>query len=241
VVSLINMVLGIFLLPESLPKDRRDTTPLRLRDLDPIHSIMEMARRPGLGVLIIVYALFSFAFNGISGTYALFMIQKFSAETWQLSVMMMMAGLAIALANTFLVPAWVPKLGEKHSAVFSLVGLAIFYTGLFFMPFMWLAFLVNMLASAMSAFIFPAMTTLSIERVSHQEAGKLLGVITAVGSLMNILGPLGAGVVYDHVMMGAPYWMGAIILIAAALFLSRTVTRVTHPEVVPLVEERIFD
>lgn len=223
VVTLLNFILGYFLLPESLPKAQRDTTPLRLRDLDPIHSIVEMARRPGLGMLILVYGLFAFAFNGVAGTSALFMIEKFSAETWQLSAMMMMAGTGLALANTFLVPVWTPRLGEKKSAVFSLIGLALFYVAVFLAPWIWLAFVINMLGSTMSAFIFPAMTTLSVERVEPQEAGKLMGVTSAVGSLMNIVGPLGAGAVYDHVVRGAPYWTGALLLLITAFILSRTV------------------
>jgi predicted MFS family arabinose efflux permease len=48
-----------------------------------------------------------------------------------------------------------------------------------------------------------------------------MGVTTGLGSLMNIFGPLWAGVVYDHVMVGAPYWMGAIILVLAGLMLRR--------------------
>lgn len=230
-VTLINVVLGYFLLPESLPTSRRDTTQLRLRDLDPIHSIVEMARRPGLGILILVYALFSFAFNGVAGTGALFMIEKFSAETWQLSaMMMMMAGVGIALSNTFLVPVWTVRLGEKQSAVFSLIGLAIFYIAVFLAPWIWVAFGLNMLGSTMSAFIFPAMTTLSVERVGVQEAGKLMGVTSAVGSLMNILGPLGAGAIYDHVMRGAPYWTGALMLVITAAILSRAASARPHPE-----------
>ena len=236
----------VHLLPESLPKERRDTTPFRLRDLDPVRSIFEMARRPGLGILIVVYAVFAFAFNGVAGTSALFMIEKFSAETWQLSAMMMMAGVGIACSNTFLVPVWTPRLGERRSAVYSLIGLAVFYVTVFLAPLMWLAFALNMLGSMMSAFIFPAMTTLSVERVDHREAGMLLGVTSAVGSLMNILGPLGAGVVYDHVMRGAPYWTGSVMLVVAALILARRAApRTAHsnqpdqadPQPVPVDEE----
>jgi hypothetical protein len=34
---------------------------------------------------------------------------------------------------------------------------------------------------------------------------------------MSILGPLWAGITYDRVMHGAPYWMGAVIYAFAAL------------------------
>jgi MFS transporter, DHA1 family, tetracycline resistance protein len=222
VITLINVILAYFLLPETLPKEKRDTTPLRPRDYNPIASIGDMARKPGLGSLLLVYALFSFAFNGINSTSALYMIQKFAAETWQISVMMIMSGISIALANTFLVPRWVPRIGERKSGTSGLLGLAVFSTSVFLAPFLWLAFILNMLGSAMSAFIFPSITTLSVGFVSPREVGQLLGVISAVGSLMNIFGPLWAGFIYDHVMMGAPYWMGGIILVVAALMLFRT-------------------
>lgn len=229
IVTVLNVVLGYFFLPESLPKSKRDITPLRFRDYNPVIAILDMVRKPGLGAIILVLALFSFAFNGINGTSALFMIQKFNAETWQLSVMMMLAGASNALSNTFLVPRLVPRFGEKKSGVLGLIGLALFSTTVFFIPFLWPAFFVNMLGSAMSSLIFPALTTLSIERVTHQEAGQLLGVTSAVGSLMNIFGPLGAGIVYDHVMMGSPFWMGAIVLLVSAYLLTRTSRRVLIP------------
>jgi multidrug resistance protein len=224
-ITIVNVILGFFLLPESLPKDKREKTPLRLSDLDPIHAIVEMARKPGLGLLILAYATFSFAFNGVNSTSALFMIDKFSAETWHLSVMMMLSGAAIAISNTFLVPVWVPRFGDRASGTTGLFGLSLVYTAVFFVPFLWPALVVNMLGSAMSALIFPSMTTLTIERVSPQEAGKLLGVTTAVGSLANIAGPLWAGVVYDHVMVGAPFWMGTIVLLATAWLFARAVPK----------------
>lgn len=229
-VTLLNLSLGYFFLPESLPKDRRDTTKLRVRDYNPVISILDMARKPGLGALIATNALFSFAFNGTNSTAPLFMIQKFTAETWHLSIMMMMSGVAIALTNTFLVPRWVPRFGVKTTGVYGLLGLAVFSVGVFFAPLLWLAFLINMLGSTMSAFIFPTLTTLSIDRVKPQETGRLLGVNSAVGSLMNIFGPLWAGVIYDHVMIGSPFWVGALILLAAAYLLGRTSPRVSTHE-----------
>ena len=83
-----------------------------------------------------------------------------------------------------------------------------------------------MLVSAISAFTFPTLTTLSADLVPHREVGLLMGVTTGVNSLMNIFGPLWAGAVYDHIMLGAPYWMGAIILVLAGLMLLRPARKV---------------
>jgi MFS transporter, DHA1 family, tetracycline resistance protein len=221
VLAIMNVLLSIFLLPESLPKEKRDIAPLKLRDFNSFLSIFDMARKPGLGLLLLVNALFSFAFNGVSSTSALFIIEKFGAYTWQISLMLILAGVSISLSNTFLVPLVVPRLGEKFSGVASLIGLGVFYIAIFFTPILWMVYPLNMLASSMNSFIFPTLTTLSADKVSFQEMGMMMGVSSAVGSLMNIFGPLWAGLVYDHVMMGAPYWMGALVLILSAVMMSR--------------------
>ena len=226
VISSITVILGIFLLTESLPKEKRVTTPMNLRDFNPIISILDMARKPGLAGLFVVNSIFSFAFNGINSITALFIIQKFSAQTWQISLMMMLAGAFITLTNVFLVPRWVPRFGEKNTAVASLLGSALLNVAMFFAPFLGLFFSFNTLASGTSAFIFPALTTLTTERVSPHEIGELMGVTSAVGSLMNIFGPIWGGLMYDHVMVGSPFWMGAILLVFAAYMLTRTAARV---------------
>jgi DHA1 family tetracycline resistance protein-like MFS transporter len=63
---------------------------------------------------------------------------------------------------------------------------------------------------------------------------EIFGVITSLFTLMNILGPLWAGLVYDHIMPSAPYWMGAILLIIAFIIMSRVKTgnNTTSPKTV---------
>ena len=219
--SLLNVLMGIFILPESLPKERRETAPLRASDFNPIVSIFEMARKPGLGWLLIVTCLFNFAFNGINSTSTLFVIEKFSAQPWHLSLLLGLAGIAVGVTTFVLVPRLVPRFGEKMVATASLIGQSFFDIAIFFVPLFWPIFPLNMLVSAISAFTFPTLTTLSTDCVPHREVGLLMGVTTGLGSLMNIFGPLWAGTVYDHVMLGAPYWMGAIVLVMAGLMLVR--------------------
>jgi MFS transporter, DHA1 family, tetracycline resistance protein len=219
--TFLNVILGLFILPESLPKERRETSPMRVKDFNPIFAIVDMARRPGLGWLLLVTCLFNFAFNGINTTSSIFFIHKFSAQTWHVSLLMMLAGAAIMATNFLLVPRLVPRFGDRRVASASLMGQAVVDIAVFFMPIFWPIFILNMLISAISAFTFPTLTTLSIDRIPHREVGLLMGVTTGLGSLMNIFGPLWAGAVYDGVMPGAPYWMGAVILVVAGLMLLR--------------------
>ncbi len=218
--AFVNVGVGIFVLPESLPKEQRTAVPIRLGDFNPLGAIVSVARKPGLGVLLLTLTLFSFAFNGINSTGTLFVIEKFSAQPWQTGLLLVGGGVALGVVQFFLVERLVRRYGDRRMAVASLLMQAVGNLAIFWSPAFWLVFLFNMVVAGASGFTFPTLTTLSTELVPPREVGLLLGVTTALGSLTNIFGPLWAGAVYDRVMLGAPYWMGAGIFVLAALVLT---------------------
>lgn len=228
--SFVNVVLGFFILRESLPRERRETARMQARDFNPIVAIFEMARKPGLGWLLLVTGLFNFAFNGINSTSTLFVIEKFSAQPWHLSLLLGLAGIAVGASTFVLVPRLVRRFGDTRVALASLFGQSLFDVLIFFIPVFWLIFPTNMMISAISAFTFPTLTTLCTDLVAHREVGLLMGVTTGLGSLMNIFGPLWAGAVYDQVMIGAPYWMGAILLVLAGIMLFKPVAKLRQAD-----------
>ncbi len=220
-VALLSVMVAFFMLPESLLKGQRETRPLQLNDLNPFASISEMAHKPQLGRVLVGLCLFTFAFNGISSIQALFMIDKFDAQPWQVGLLLLLIGVGVVFVQAVLVRRVVPRYGDKPVAVMSLVVVAAGMGITFLAPVVGIFYLLTMLNNGVSGFIFPTLTTLSANRVSPRELGLLMGVTTALASLMNIFGPLWAGVVYDHIAPSAPYWMGAIVLVMGALVLSR--------------------
>ena len=56
--------------------------------------------------------------------------------------------------------------------------------------------------------------------MSDQEQGELAGVDGSLGGLAAMLGPLWAGLAYDHVMVGSPFWISSVIFLAAFLVLT---------------------
>jgi DHA1 family tetracycline resistance protein-like MFS transporter len=155
----------------------------------------------------------------INSTQTLFLIEKFTAQPWQLGALLVIAGITVAVVQAALVQRFVSRYGEKAVAVASLVGQAASALALFLAPVFWLIYPLTTLNSALSTFTFPTIGTLASNSASQREQGALMGVTTALSSLMNIFGPLWAGVVHDHVMRGAPYWMGATVFALAALIL----------------------
>jgi DHA1 family tetracycline resistance protein-like MFS transporter len=63
----------------------------------------------------------------------------------------------------------------------------------------------------------PALTALISRRVSGREQGRLMGGLQAILSLTLIVGPVIAGLAFDHLGVPAPYWIGALLAALALL------------------------
>jgi multidrug resistance protein len=226
VISLASVGLIYFLLPESLPLEKRETVPLRLRDFNPFVSISAMARKPGVGLVLLVTVLFNLAFDGINSTTALFMVDKFAAQPWHIGALFVLIGVATAILQGTLVRSMLPKFGEKRMAIVSMLGEGVGAVLLFLAPDLWMLFPIGFAQTMVNSFIFAALATLAANRVSEREQGQLAGVSAAVNGLATALGPLWAGAAYDHVMVGAPLWIGAIILLVAAMVMSQVRVKV---------------
>jgi MFS transporter, DHA1 family, tetracycline resistance protein len=228
--SLLALILAYFFLPESLPAEKRDTSSLKAADFNPFISIMEMVRIPQLNWILVALCLFNFAFQGINSIQTLFLIQKFNIEAWQNGLLLVIIGIIIAVMQVTFIRIFVRRYGDRTVAITSLAAQAGLSVLVFLIPSMWLVFLMVILSAAGSAFTFPTLTTLATNRVAPALIGRLMGVTTALTSLMNIAGPFFAGVIYDSLFRGAPYWTGAAAFALAAFLLAQLLTRKVQQE-----------
>ena len=220
-VSLVSVVLIYFLLPESLPKVRRTTEPMRLNDFNPFAAVGGMLLRPGLGMVLIVTMLFNLAFDGINSTAGVFVIGKFAAQPWEIGSLFVAVGIATAAVQAALVGRLVPRYGEKPLAMVSLVGCAVGGLLIFAAPSFWMLYPIAFLQAGITGFIWSSTGSLAASYVSEREQGQMAGVNGALAGLMAMVGPLWAGAAYDAIMPGAPYPIAAAILGVACLVLLR--------------------
>jgi MFS family permease len=217
--SLLSLALSFFWLLESLPAEQRAATPLRLGDLNPFGAILVFVGKPGLGALLLALCLFNFAFQGINSIESLFLIKRFAAQPWQIGALLVIAGVTIAAVNR-IVPPLTARYGEQRIAQASLLLIGLGALATCVAPALWLIVPINVARTIASGLVFPTLGALMTGRAAPREAGALMGVTTALGSFMTILGPLWAGAVYDRVMPSAPFWMGAgVFTLAAGLLL----------------------
>jgi multidrug resistance protein len=223
--SLLNAIAGYFVLPESLPKERRTTGPIRLADLNPFASIGALLGRPRLGSLLAAQAVFYLAFSGFTGILAVFAIERFSVLPGQLAALLAVSGIANVVVQAGLVGRLVKRFDEQRLAVAALVLQALAGLATALVPELWMMVPVMLLSSAGSGLFYPTIGALLANAVQPDEQGRMSGVSAALGSLMNLFGPLSAGLLYDRVLPAAPFFSGLVLSLLAALLLARARSR----------------
>ena len=221
VIFLISTALVYFQLPESLPVGRRAKNRLVPNDFNPFASVARMMVKPGLGLILLIVALFNFSFDGVNSVTGVFIKNKFGASPLTLGLLMVSVGIATAFVQATLMDRSVKHYGEKRMALVGLLASVIGWPLIALAPALWMLFPITFLQSGITGFIWATTGTLAANQVHEHEQGQLAGVNVALAGLMSMFGPLWAGAAYDHVSPASPYWMGSIILVVACLLLKR--------------------
>ena len=213
--TLLNAAFGFFMLPESLPAERRTRAPLRLAEFNPLASFGGLLGRPGLRGLFAVHCLYNLVIMGYNTIVPVFLIERFGASPGGMAALMASVGGANLFVQAALVRRLVARFGERRMVVASLLFQAVGLAALALVPNFWLVYPVVALASAGAGPLRPALGALLANTVGANEQGRLNGVSAALTSLMSVIGPLWAGASYDALAPSAPFWAGAALLLLA--------------------------
>lgn len=213
--SLAATIAGYFILPESLPPEKRISSSIKWNDLNPLASIGKFLTRSMLGILLAVFIIVNFTFNGFTITFPVFVIDKFSIDPLNIGGLLLVSGIVISVVQGGFIGKLAQKFGDKKLLM---AGTLILAGGLVLFSFansFLMLYPILGLISLGVGLITPTLNSQISKMVLPGEIGEVFGVSTSLNSLMTILGPLAAGVLYDSIEPNAPYLIGALLLILA--------------------------
>ena len=117
-----------------------------------------------------------------------------------------------------------PKFGEAR---LGLGGLALVATNLVFVAFVPFGALLYPLVGLLAigaGLAIPSVTSVISNRTSGLAQGRLMGGIQAILSVALILGPVLAGLAFDHAGVTAPYLLGGSLTALALLVAARSLS-----------------
>jgi MFS family permease len=213
-VALANVIFGFFMLPESLPPERRLST-LPWRKANPF---TQLAGLPGLGasrlLLAAVFTL-NLAFAGLQTNFPLFSQARFAWSSVDNGIFFAYVGVCAVLVQGLLY-RWVhPRLGERRLAVIGLCLMAVGLAGTALAAQAWMLVPLIGLIALGSGISIPSITGLLSNRVNESAQGRLMGGLQVLLSMTGIFGPALAGAAYEQIGLSAPYALGALLTLAA--------------------------
>ncbi len=214
--TLLNWLYGYFVLPESLPQDRRRA--FSLLRANPLATFVHLSRYPtvmGLGGALF---LLNLAMFGLHATWVLYTAHRYQWNEFQTGMSLALVGVGAAVVQGGLARKIIPRLGEARSL---LVGIAIgvaSYVGYGLATEGWMIYAIIIVAS-LGGIAGPAGQAIITNSVLPTEQGEVQGALTSLQSVANIGGPLiGAGVFAYFISARAPaYVPGASYLVSALL------------------------
>ncbi len=222
-VALTTATFGWFVLPESLPPERRRAHPLHLGDFNPFRLLLKAMSTKELRGLFSGIFLSRFAMMALQTNFAIYTLDRFKYSPSQNAVVFTVLGITSTFMQGFLIRRISGRYSDRGML---LTGLAIMVVGMASIaavPVGWMLSPAIAVLAIGSGLVNPTLQSLISKAGTAEEQGLLFGANGAITSLTAILGPAWAGAVFDHVAYTAPYWSGSLFLIAAWFAVRRAV------------------
>ncbi|MBW8859729.1 MAG: TCR/Tet family MFS transporter [Caulobacter sp.] len=218
--ALCNWLYGFFVLPESLPPERRQ--PFSWARANPIGSLMHLAQLRSMGALLGVVTFASLAQFILQGTWALYTQLKFGWEPQQIGWSLCAVGAMSVLVQGVLVGRLTKLMSVQRLVVAGLVSSAAAYVAWGAASQGWVMYAViacNVLGFAAGA----SLQTLIANAADPATQGRTMGAVAGLSSLTAVLAPVIGPLLLRSVAdaprgdwrMGLPYYLCAVLQLCA--------------------------
>ena len=231
--ALVNFTYGYFVLPESLPPEKRKK--FSFHTANPLGAIRFLARSAQVLRLSTMYLLMMFAQSVFPTTMVLYAGYRFNWGPTQVGLMLGAVGILSGLVQAGLTGIIVRKIGERTAMFVGLACGLVAFIGYGLAP-NWQTFVAFLPIGAAWGLATPNIQALMTSKVDPREQGTLQGANMGLSSMATVFAPLAFGaVLYFVTRPGASaLYSGAAFLLAAvfmvlALWLGMGVKPMTKP------------
>jgi DHA1 family tetracycline resistance protein-like MFS transporter len=222
ILSLANFLYGLFVLPESLPLEKRAKSAWHMAN--PLGSLTLLRSNIELSWLSVVNTFNYLAHQSLPSVFVLYSEYRYGWTTRGVGLALAAVGVCAAAVSGGMVGPYVKKFGERWSMISGLLFGVIGFAGMALAPKSWAMFAAIPFI-ALWGVASPAMQSLMSQHVEPSSQGKLQGAINSLRALTGMVGPLVFTQVFAlaisakariHVP-GAPYYLAALLLMVSLL------------------------
>ena len=228
--TLLNLLYGYFVLPESLLKENRRK--FEWKRANPIGSLKHLRKYPVVSGLIVSLVLIYIASHAVQSNWSYFTIYKFNWDAQMVGYSLAFVGILVSLVQGYLIRVINPKLGQNKSIY---LGLFLYALGLVLFGIAWKEWMmfVFLIPYCLGGIAGPALQGLISNQVPPTEQGELQGALTSLISLTSIIGPLVMTNLFAYTtakdslffLPGAPFFLAALLILISGYFAFKTLSK----------------
>jgi len=185
--ALLNLLYGYFVLPESLPADRRRA--FSWRAVNPINSLRELTQLKGVGPLVMVFACSQLAQNVVLMFWVLFTAFKFGwgpeENGWALATV----GAMSVIGQGFLLGRLLKRFGPPRLVVLGLLSSTFAYALWAAAINGWMIFAIIVL-NILGYTVAASVQSIVSGAAESSSQGQTLGAVNSINSLMAVIAPV---------------------------------------------------
>ncbi|MTI86642.1 MAG: TCR/Tet family MFS transporter [Balneolaceae bacterium] len=227
--SLVNVLYGYFVLPESLPEDQRRA--FDWKRANPFGSLKQLFRYKKIAGLVGVFFLVYVANHATQSTWTYFTMEKFKWTELTVGLSLGVVGISVVIVQGGLTRFIIPKIGSNRTVY---VGLLMYFFGFLGFAFAgqgWMMFAI-IAPFCMGGLSTPALQGIISNEVPQNAQGELQGGLTSLISFSAIFGPPMMTNLFGFFTSeaapfrfpGAPFFLAAILVLAAILWATRSLS-----------------
>jgi DHA1 family tetracycline resistance protein-like MFS transporter len=218
--ALANVCWGLFVLPESLPAERR--VPFSWKAANPVGALKFLRSHPTLATLATGFFLMSLAHVVLPSITVLYMRYRYAWNTAAVGAMLAGVGICSLIVQAAVVKPAVKLLKERKAL---LIGLAFGAAGfaIYGAASSGAVFWIGVPVMALWGIATPSLQTIMTSCVAPTEQGRLQGALASLQGLASLIGPIVfteifAASISDNSswrLPGAPFFLATALLVGA--------------------------
>ncbi len=217
--ALVNWLYGYFVLPESLPVEKRSA--FNLKNANPFGALRRIRMYPMVAGLAAVFACKSLAQRGLENVWVLYTGFRYDWDASMNGYALGLVGIMAVVVQGGLVRPTVRRLGERSTVIIGTFVGAFAFLGYGLASQGWMIPGI-IIFGAFAGVSGPAIQSLVTSRVDETEQGKIQGALTSLTSLTNIIAPIFFNTLLFSYFIsddapvqvpGAPFFVGFVLLL----------------------------
>ncbi len=188
-----------------------------------LYAIWEVVRHPQRPVaqVIWIYVIAMVAYNSTPPVFSLYLAWRFGITEQNIGWFFVIFGAVGVVMRALVVGPINDRLGEVRTMW---LGGTLYGLGYALLPFarsVPMFLVLQVLLPLGTALFFPANSALVSHRAERHEFGLMLGVQQALRGVASVIGPIWAGLAYQHLGPSVPFFACAVIIACAVLLATR--------------------